>query len=263
MMNLGLMDPAFLGGLGGERDPYFANVSLLLHGNGANGSTSIIDSSPTPKTITAVGNAQISTAQSKFGGASIAFDGSGDYTSTVDSSAFQIGLSNEPFTLEFWFYLNATGDHAFFSRGGGAGNWNTDTGYQYFAFIQSGALYWMWNDNLDGTPTFISTTTLPPIQQWNHYAAAYDATTTRLYINELSIGTPSTLAYQTPSLANRIRVGASPVDSSLLGLNGYIDELRITKGVCRYEVGTGANAGKMVHAGTNILALPTAPFPDA
>ena len=60
-------------------DPYYGNVSLLLYGDGANGSTTITDSSPTPKTVTAVGNAQISTAQSKFGGASIAFDGAGDY----------------------------------------------------------------------------------------------------------------------------------------------------------------------------------------
>jgi hypothetical protein len=63
----------------GPTDPYFSNVSLLLHGDGANGSTTIVDSSPSPKTVTAVGNAQISTAQSKFGGSSLAFDGSGDY----------------------------------------------------------------------------------------------------------------------------------------------------------------------------------------
>jgi hypothetical protein len=49
----------------------FGSVSLLLHGNGTNGSTTITDNSPSPKTVTAVGNAQISTAQSKFGGASM------------------------------------------------------------------------------------------------------------------------------------------------------------------------------------------------
>jgi hypothetical protein len=51
-----------------SEDPYYGNVSLLLYGNGTNGSTTIIDSSPSPKTVTAFGNAQISTAQSKFGG---------------------------------------------------------------------------------------------------------------------------------------------------------------------------------------------------
>ena len=82
-------------------DPNFAFNSLLLHGDGTNGSTTIIDSSPSPKTVTAVGNAQISTAQSKFGGASIAFDGAGDYLSTPDSSAFDFPAD---FTIECHLY---------------------------------------------------------------------------------------------------------------------------------------------------------------
>jgi hypothetical protein len=81
-------------------DPNFANVSLLLYGNGINGSTSIIDSSPSPKTVTAFGNAQISTAQSKFGGSSIAFDGTGDYLTVPDNDNFALGNGN--FTIECW-----------------------------------------------------------------------------------------------------------------------------------------------------------------
>jgi len=38
-------------------DQDYRNVSLLLHGDGTNGSTTIVDSSPSPKTVTAVGNA--------------------------------------------------------------------------------------------------------------------------------------------------------------------------------------------------------------
>jgi len=49
--------------------------SLLLHGDGVNNSTTIIDSSSVPKTVTALGDARISTAQSKFGVSSIFFDG--------------------------------------------------------------------------------------------------------------------------------------------------------------------------------------------
>jgi hypothetical protein len=44
-------------------------------------------------------------------------------------------------------------------------------------------------------------------------------------------------------------------------LNGYIQDLRVTKGYARYVTGTGANAGQMVFNGTNTLALPTAAFP--
>jgi hypothetical protein len=227
-----------------------ANVSLLLHGNGTNGSTTITDSSPTPKTVSAVGNAQISTAiADPFGSSTgvIAFDGSGDYLSISNSSTFSIGLSNQPYTVEFFFYRNSTGDHMFVSKGGGYPGWGQADGYDYAAFVASSVIYWMWNDNLDPTPVSISSATLPAIQQWHHYAATYDGTTTRFFINGTSIGTPLTSPYASNSAANRVRVGASPVDADLLSLNGYIDDLRITKGVARY---------------TANFTPPTAPFPN-
>jgi hypothetical protein len=246
-----LNDVGFLGSVnsGFVFDPNFSNVSLLLHGDGTNGSTTITDSSPSPKTVTAVGNAQISTAQSKFGGASIAFDGSGDYASVTSSSAFDLGISNEPFTVEFWFYRNATGNTGFFSKGGGDGNWNTSTGYAYYAFIEAGVIYWMWNHNISNqTPVFISSSTLPAIEQWHHYAASYDGTNTRLFINGSQVGSSNTNIYIAPASANRVRVGSSSVDTGLQSLNGNIDDLRITKGVSRYNAA---------------FTPPTAPFPDA
>ena len=125
-------------------DEYYASVSLLLYGNGTNGSTTITDNSPSPKTVTAVGNAQISTAQSKFGGASIAFDGTGDFITVPDSSAFVLGLSNEPYTVEFWFFRNQTSSGWLLARGCGAAGWNNTNGYQYYASIFGGVLYWQF-----------------------------------------------------------------------------------------------------------------------
>jgi len=81
-------------------DTYYSNVSLLLHCDGSNGSTTFTDNSPSPKTVTANGNASVSTAQSKFGGASAVFDGTGDYLSLDGSSGFAFGTGD--FTIEFW-----------------------------------------------------------------------------------------------------------------------------------------------------------------
>jgi hypothetical protein len=78
---------------------------LLLHGDGTNGSTTITDSSISPKTVTAVGNAQISTAQSKFGGASIAFNGTTSYLTTPANSDFAYDAD---FTIECWLYLTGS-----------------------------------------------------------------------------------------------------------------------------------------------------------
>ena len=81
-------------------DPYADNVSLLLNGNGDNGSTTFTDSSSYGHTVTPVGDAPLSTTHSKFGGASMYFDGSGDYLSIPDSDQFEIGSGEFPF--EAW-----------------------------------------------------------------------------------------------------------------------------------------------------------------
>ena len=85
-------------------DPYASNVSLHLKMDGANGSTTFTDSSPNALAVTAVGNAQISTTQSKYNGSAGYFDGTGDYLSIPDSSAPVLGSSD--WTIEAWIYIS-------------------------------------------------------------------------------------------------------------------------------------------------------------
>ena len=82
-----------------------------------------------------------------------------------------------------------------------------------------------------------------------------------MFINGTQAGSTYTDSTVYLNSANRPFIGG---DSNTPGsnlLNGYIDDLRITKGYARYVEGTGGNVGKMVFNGTNTLALPTAPFP--
>src|SRR3989338_6322305 len=78
-------------------------TKLMLHMEGADAGTTFTDTETTPKAVTANGNAQIDTAQSKFGGASGLFDGAGDYLTIPSSSAFDFGTGN--FTIDFWVRL--------------------------------------------------------------------------------------------------------------------------------------------------------------
>ncbi len=83
-------------------DSYWYYKVLGLHCNGTNGSTTFADVGPSPKTVTANGNAQISTAQypSLTGKTSSGyFDGSGDYLSIPDSTAWDMGTGD--FTIRF------------------------------------------------------------------------------------------------------------------------------------------------------------------
>ncbi len=83
------------------------NTHLLLHCEGADTTTTFTDSSTgganSPHTATAVGNAQIDTAQYKWGAASGLFDGTGDYLTVPDSADWDFfGNGADSWTIDFW-----------------------------------------------------------------------------------------------------------------------------------------------------------------
>ena len=65
-----------------------ANLKLLLHFDGSDGATTTTDSSNNERTITLAGDAQLDTAQKKFGTASLLLDGNGDLASAADDGDF-------------------------------------------------------------------------------------------------------------------------------------------------------------------------------
>jgi hypothetical protein len=212
-------------------DPYLGNVSLLLKMDGANNSTTFTDSSLTPKAVFANGNVKISTAQSKFGGSSALFDGTGDYLSIASDNTLSLDANN--FTIEAWIYLSAK-----------VNNYGTIIGNNPATF-SSGATFFMAygasspaNPNKLGFGTFttnpilVSTTSLD-INNWYHVAVTRDGTAVRLFIN----GTHEASATNSESInlgLNGTRIGSNGWDGSASFFQGYIDDLRITKGIARY-----------------------------
>jgi hypothetical protein len=80
--------------------------------NGLDGDTSSTDESQAAHALTFVGNAQIDTAQSKFGGSSLLLDGSGDRVTTPNSVGWQLGsTSSSPWTIECWGMLGRAQFH--------------------------------------------------------------------------------------------------------------------------------------------------------
>jgi hypothetical protein len=221
----------------GEIDPYFSSVSLLLHGNGTNGSTTITDSSSNAVSVIPYGNTAISTTQSKFGGGSIYFDGTGDYALPAAGAGFTFGL--DAFTIETWIYLD--GSQA--SYAGALGGGPTSAGsFALFSAFGNAKL----TLNIYSGPQIIAPTTL--LNQWVHVAVVREGTgtdQTKMYINGTSAGS---MTYSTNITFNSFVVGRSYVNENQEYMNGFIDELRVTKGVARY---------------TADFTAPIAPFPDA
>lgn len=195
---------------------------VLLHMNGSDGSTTFTDESG--KTWTRSGNAQIDTAQYKFGGASGLFDGSGDYVSTPDHADFAFGNGN--FTIDFWFKQSAVVSQYKML----VGQWG-GTQHSWQCMV--------WNS--DRLNFSVYTTTQKTVggvyvrdTNWHHYAAVRYGAIVSLYLDGASIGTP--LDIGTESLkdsTNNVIIGRNP-DATTWDWNGWIDEVRISKGIARW-----------------------------
>lgn len=208
-------------------DPYFANVVLLAHMNGADTSTVFIDSSASAKTITGFGNVQIDTSQSKFGGASGLSDGTGDYWECTGSSDFDFDTGNV--TLEFWVRFNVAGTRVNFYSAGTHG---------FFITPNTGnVLVWRGTGILSGGSTVFSANI------WYHIAVVRNGNDWVVYRNGVSYVT-STNTNDWGSTGT-FRIGQWVGSESL---DGWLDDYRITKGVARY---------------TSNFTPPTAQFPDS
>jgi hypothetical protein len=167
-----------------------------------------------------VGNAQLSTAVTKFGGSSVYFDGTGDYLSIPTSQQMNFGAGD--FTVEAWVYPNSLGSYWFIISASGSGGFFfgfNDTDIVGYGYGRNGIA---WDYRVAGSAT---------AGVWQHVAVSRSGTSIRMFVNGTQIGTT-----QTNSTAYDLGVTSTTVGSqgNLGYLNGYIDDLRVTKGYARY-----------------------------
>jgi hypothetical protein len=224
-------------------DPQYGSVSLLLHGNGTNGSTTITDNSPSPKNVVPVGSAQISTTQSKFGGASISIPGSGSSLTSTTNNDFVLGGND--FTIETWVYVSSypVAYPQIVAYGQSNPISYSDLSWA-FGVRNTGALYFEASSGDAVTPlvSILTGSASIPSQSWAHVAITRSGNTFRTFAN----GTLANTVTQSGSFflpsSSILRIGGTANV-----FNGYIDDLRITKGIARY---------------TANFTPPAAPFPD-
>jgi hypothetical protein len=228
-------------------DPYWNNVVLAMHMDGTNASTVFTDLKG--HAMTAVGNAQISTAQSKFGGASALFDGAGDYITTPTSTDFDFGVGD--FTIECFYRATvlptAGTSHVIVNKYNSAGNQRSwmmcldNTGGVYsFRWIKT-------SDGTNSTGTTTSATFAPSTGVWYHLSASRQNGVLRLAVDGTVITSYTEMSSAIFAGTAAVAVGASS-DGTAQYVNGYLDDIRITKGIARY---------------TTTFTPPTLAFPNA
>lgn len=220
------------------------NVSLLLHMDGTNNSTTFTDSGPNSLAVTAVGDAKISTALSKFGGASAYFDGTGDYLTVASHGSIAFGLGD--FTIECWVNFSASPTTNTIM---GIANTMTST------TSATTTMWWFGLEDSAGTKrlrlgrhgdayVYAYTNWTPSLNTWYFLQATRSSgSTIKLGINGIlqSVTSSGSNWANDFSSTGTLAVGYM---ATVLAFNGNIDDFRLTKGVAR------------------TITLPTGPFPN-
>jgi hypothetical protein len=209
---------------GPRYDPWFGQVAALMHMD-TPADTSGHISDQTGKVYAINGNAAISTLQKKFGAASASFDAS--LTSHIDSPlSGEFSFFAGDLTIEMWVYKPTfTTQYNFFEVNTTQGANPSDRIVLYFPNASANPRFFNNSDRISSSIAVSANT-------WTHIALTRESAASnnmQLFINGASAGTVS---LGTSFQEGRIRIGG---DGTTAAINGYIDELRITKGVCRYS----------------------------
>jgi hypothetical protein len=225
-------------------DPYFGNVVLLMGGEGANNSTGapgFTDESPAAHGVATVSAPSvIDTSQFKFGTSSIHV--ANGYVYYPTSNDWNLGSGQ--FTIECWVRWatdTVAGQTMFLA------NWFSSTGTLGWNLALSAPLNLTWSVSTLGTDNLVDINApwSPVANTWYHIAVDYDGAKYRAYINGAMVGsstTPRTIF----NPAQRLGIGSNSQDQ--FSHAGWLDEIRITKGVARYASDSG-------------FVVPTAAFP--
>jgi hypothetical protein len=172
------------------------------------------------KTATVVAGAVISTAQSKFGGSSLALNGTTDYITLPASTDYNFGTGD--FTIEFHARFANIATQAIIVDFRSTGVVNE---VQIVIGIQSSQPYFYIN----GVAVIQSAVALSS-NTWYHFALSRVSGVTQLFIDGGQVG--SNYTDTNSYTGNLLRIGVNSGTSTFM--NGYIDALRITKGLGRY-----------------------------
>ena len=169
-------------------------------------------------------------------GTSLYFDGTGDALVIPYNPVFNFGVGN--FTIEFWTYVTATpSTEQYFLAVGPGGSGAANRGLRMAAHNGTAAGIYFYPVGI-GSEVLLGS--FPNAGAWHHIAIVRNSTTITGYVDGTALGTTinaSTTAITDISSGDYSFVGGlySSGATPRLFYNGYINDLRITKGLARYN----------------------------
>jgi hypothetical protein len=175
------------------------------------------------------GSAQVATSPVKYGSGSMYFNGSGNYL--VGANSVNLDFGSGDFTIEFWINTLQTTAAGIVGKrtSGGAANTNWIILINQVSVVGNVVFY-----ASDGSTYQVSALGGGLINNgvWHHVAVTRANSTFRVFVDGTQVAT-STWTGTIASTSRPVYVGTD--DSGLAGpFTGYLDDLRITKGVARY-----------------------------
>ncbi len=202
-------------------------TKLILHCNGIDESTTFIDESDSSHTVTAQGNAQIDTAQKKFGTASGLFDGN-DHLSIPDSDDWDFGSGE--FTIDFW--IRPTQSTAWADV---VGQWMHDAGDLSFliAYNTDNKMAFAYSTT-GSNQTILYATTAMTLNVWQHIAIVRNNinNTIKIYLDGTEVKSIDITGVTINNSSRVLAIGSRASNS--YGVKGHLDEVRISKGIARW-----------------------------
>lgn len=216
------------------------DTKLLLHCNGSDGSSSFPDASPSNHTVTRVNQAEVDTAQKKWGTGSLLLDGDDDFLQIADSPDWDISTN---FTIDLWQKVD---------------NWDISHTYGYINQFVDSNNYWGMRLNAtdkwiffavrDGPSHIVQMVTandVIPNLNWHHVAMCKVGNEWGIYIGGIQKAHTSDSDMQTYAAPLYIGQWYSQ------GFEGWLDEIRIVKA---NPFGASPNAGL-----NDTITVPTGP----
>jgi len=192
--------------------------------NNVAGATVTISGSPSVQAFSPF-NPTASWSAATYGGSGY-FDGSGDYLTVANNSAFDFGSGD--FTLEAWLYPITLTNHTIFTKRA------TEAVYSPFTFGLSASLFPGFNASFTGSSWAImmTSTVACTLNVWNHLSLTRSGSNFTIWVNGIS-GATATGASALMTNTSPVVIAAGAADGASPAV-GYISNARIVKGTAVY-----------------------------